>query len=70
MYESELTSFALVRNDTRLIVGSGDGTLYLFKWGDFGYHLERFSGHPEEVHCIVNCSNKLIITGCEDGNIR
>ncbi|XP_076048594.1 WD repeat-containing protein 55 isoform X1 [Oratosquilla oratoria] len=70
MYKSELTSLCLVRGDTRLVVGSGEGTLYIFNWGEFSFHLERLQGHPDMVHCMVPITDRLILTGCEDGNIR
>ncbi|KAG7173068.1 WD repeat-containing protein 55-like isoform X2 [Homarus americanus] len=69
-YGSEMTSLALVRNDTRLVVGSGEGTLFIFKWGEFGFHIDRFAGHPDYIHCIIPITDRMMLTGCEDGNIR
>ncbi|XP_064086091.1 LOW QUALITY PROTEIN: WD repeat-containing protein 55 homolog [Macrobrachium nipponense] len=70
MYESELTAMALVRDDSRLVVGSGEGVLFIFKWGDFGFHIDRYAGHPGQINCIIPISDRLLLTGCEDGNIR
>lgn len=70
MYGSEMTSLSLVRNDTRLVVGSGEGTLFIFKWGDFGFHIDRFAGHPDVIHSVIPITDRMILTGSEDGNIR
>lgn len=70
MYNSELTSMALVRDDSRLVVGSGEGIMYIFNWGEFGFHIDRYSGHPGQINCIVPIGDRLLLTGCEDGNIR
>ncbi|CAL4065083.1 unnamed protein product, partial [Meganyctiphanes norvegica] len=70
MYESELTSLCLVRGGTRLVVGSGEGTMYIFNWGEFGFHIDNFPGHPDQVHCMVPITDRMLLTGCEDGIIR
>lgn len=70
MYESELTSLCLVRGGSRLVVGSGEGSLYIFNWGEFGFHIDNFPGHPDQVHCMVPITDRMILTGCEDGVIR
>ncbi|XP_069950890.1 WD repeat-containing protein 55 homolog isoform X2 [Cherax quadricarinatus] len=70
LYGSEMTSLSLVRNDSRLVVGSGEGTMFIFKWGEFGYHIDQFPGHPDQIHCIVPITDRMMLTGCEDGNIR
>ncbi|KAK7077269.1 WD domain repeat-containing protein 55 [Halocaridina rubra] len=70
MYNSELTSMALVRDNSRLVVGSGDGCMYIFNWGEFGFHIDRFAGHPGQINCSIPIGDRMLITGCEDGNIR
>ncbi|XP_050695853.1 WD repeat-containing protein 55-like [Eriocheir sinensis] len=70
MYPSELTSLGLVRDGSRLVVGSGEGTLYIFKWGEFSYHIDQFPGHRGMINCITPITDNLFITGCEDTNIR
>ncbi|KAG0710174.1 WD repeat-containing protein 55 [Chionoecetes opilio] len=70
MYKSEMTALTQVRNGTRLVAGSGEGTLYIFKWGEFSHHIDQFPGHKGMVNCIVPLTDNLLITGCEDTNIR
>ncbi|XP_063846581.1 WD repeat-containing protein 55-like isoform X2 [Scylla paramamosain] len=70
MYKSEMTSLALVRNGSRLVAGTGEGTMYIFKWGEFAHHIDQFPGHKGMINCIVPLTDNLLVTGCEDTNIR
>ena len=70
MYSSEMTSMGLIRSDTKLAVGSGEGAIFIFNWGEFGHHIDRYSGHPDEIQCINSITDNIILTGCEDGKIR
>ena len=38
VYSSELNCLAVVREGTKLVVGSGEGSLILFNQGQWGYH--------------------------------
>merc|ERR550517_698740 len=70
VYESELSCLATVRSNTKLVVGSGAGSLYLFSKGQYGLHSDQFPGHPDGVNCIIPVTDNVVMTGCEDGNIR
>jgi len=70
MYESELNCLTTVRSGTKLVVGSGAGPLYLFSKDQYGLHSDQFPGHPDGVNCIVPVTDNVVMTGCEDGNIR
>ena len=69
-YNSELTSLACVHRNSKLVAGSGDGKLYMFNWGEFGYHSADFPGHPDAINDMVAVTDNVIITACEDGAIR
>lgn len=69
-YDSGLNAMALVRDQSKLVVGSEEGTFFIFNWGDFGYHVDRFCGVKEEIHCILPLADKLLLAGYDDGNIR
>lgn len=69
-YDSGMNAMALVRNESKLVVGSEEGTFYIFNWGDFGYHVDRYGGVPEEIHCVLPLADKLVLAGYDDGNIR
>lgn len=70
MYESELNCLTTVRSGSKLVVGSGAGPLYLFSKDQYGLHSDQFPGHPDGVNCIVPITDNVVMTGCEDGNIR
>lgn len=69
-YDSELTSLAIVQRNSKLVAGGGNGRLYMFNWGEFGYHSAEFPGHPDAVNDIVAVTDNVIVTACEDGAIR
>ncbi|XP_068225429.1 WD repeat-containing protein 55 homolog isoform X4 [Palaemon carinicauda] len=70
MYESELTAMTLVRDDSRLVVGSGEGVMFIFKWGDFRFHIDRYAGHPGQMKWLVPIGDRMLVMRCKDGNIR
>ncbi len=70
VYEGEMNCLESVRRGTKLVAGCGDGTLYLFNWGEFAYHSDQFPGHPDAVNHMVAATDNVVITACEDGTIR
>jgi len=70
VYESELNCMTTVRSNSKLVVGSGAGPLYLFSKDQYGLHSDQFPGHPDGVNCIIPVTDNVVMTGCEDGNIR
>jgi len=70
VYEGELSCLGAVRGGTKVVVGSGTGTLYLFSEGQYGLHSDQFPGHPDGVNCLLPVTDNVVITGCEDGNLR
>jgi len=70
VYDSELNCLGTVRGGDKVVVGSGDGKLFLFSKGQYGLHSDQFPGHPDAVNCLVPITDNVVITGCEDGNVR
>jgi len=70
MYDGELNCMGTVRSGTKLVVGSGTGPLYLFSKDQYGLHSDQFPGHPDGVNALIPITDNVVITGCEDGNIR
>jgi len=70
VYEGELNCLGTVRSGTKLVVGSGLGTLYLFSEGQFGLHSDQYPGHPDGINCLLPVTDNVVITGCEDGHLR
>lgn len=70
VYEAELTSMAIMRSETKLLVGSSNGTLYLFNWGEFGYHSDEFPGIKHGINCLLPVTENIVVCACEDGILR
>jgi len=70
VYNSELNCLGTVRGGDKVVAGAGSGNLYLFSKGQYGLHSDQFSGHPDAVNCLVPITDNVVITGCEDGNVR
>lgn len=70
VYEGEMSGMGVVLRNSKLVTGCGDGRLYMFNWGQFGYHSADFPGHPEGINSLVAVTDNVIVTGCEDGVIR
>jgi len=70
VYDSELNCLAAVRSGSKLVVGSGAGQLYMFNKDQYGLHSDQFPGHPDGVNAMVAITDNVLITGCEDGNLR
>lgn len=69
-YEEELTCMGVFRNNSKLVVGSSKGTFYTFNWGQFGYHCDAFSGPKAGVNKMVAITERIAVTGGEDGILR
>ncbi|KAI7862064.1 WD40-repeat-containing domain protein, partial [Spinellus fusiger] len=68
--EDELLSIQLVKNGRKAVVGSQDGILSLWSWGDWGDYKDRIVGHPHSIDAICKIDEDTICTGSSDGMIR
>ncbi|KAI8372713.1 WD40-repeat-containing domain protein [Radiomyces spectabilis] len=68
--EDELLSVALVKNGRKAVVGSQEGVLSLWSWGDWGDYKDRIIGHPNSIDAICKLDEDTICTGSSDGLIR
>lgn len=68
--EDELLSVALVKNGKKAVVGTQDGVLTLWSWGDWGDYNDRIMGHPNSIDAICKLDEDTICTGSSDGIIR
>jgi hypothetical protein len=59
-----------MRSETKLLVGASDGTLYLFNWGEFGYHSDKFPGIKQGINCLLPVTENVAVCACEDGVLR
>lgn len=70
LFESEFLSVTKVKNGKKVLVGTGEGAINIFNWGEWGNISDRFPGHPESIDTMVALNNNIICTGSGDGNIR
>ncbi|KAI9255485.1 WD40-repeat-containing domain protein [Sporodiniella umbellata] len=68
--EDELLSIALMKNDKKAVVGTQEGILSLWTWGDWGDYKDRIVGHPNSIDAICKLDEDTICTGSSDGIIR
>ncbi|XP_076330623.1 WD repeat-containing protein 55 [Tachypleus tridentatus] len=70
LFESEFLSMAVVKNENKVAVGTGEGAINIFNWGEWGNISDRFPGHPMSIDSMVAISDDIICTGSMDGVIR
>jgi len=68
--DDELLSITLVKNKTKVIVGTQEGILNIFTYGDWGDVSDRFPGHPQSIDALCTIDESTICTGSSDGLIR
>ncbi|XP_047003608.1 WD repeat-containing protein 55 homolog [Schistocerca americana] len=69
-YEEELNCVGLMRSETKLITGTSKGKIYIFNWGEFGYHSDEFPGPKQAINCLIPVSENIVVTAGEDGLLR
>lgn len=67
--EDELTCCCLVKNGTKLAVGTDSGTLLLFNVGEWGDHTDRIKMKHGAIESIVKWNESTVIVGFDDGSI-
>jgi len=60
----------LIRQETKVLAGLGNGNMYIFDWKAFGYHSDSFGDHPSAINCMLPITENIVLTGCDDGKIR
>ncbi|KAI8976213.1 WD40-repeat-containing domain protein [Pilobolus umbonatus] len=68
--EDELLSIELIKNEKKAIVGTQDGILTLWSWGDWGDYNDRIVGHPKSIDALCKLDEDTVCTGSSDGIIR
>ncbi|XP_078049196.1 WD repeat-containing protein 55 homolog [Augochlora pura] len=70
-YEEDLTCLGLFKNETKILVGSSKGKMYIYNWGEFGLHSDEFpSVTKKAINCMIPITENVVITGGEDGVLR
>lgn len=68
--DDELLSLTIVKNDTKLLLGTQEGNIEIFNIGEWDDIFNRFTGHPNCVDNILKLDEDTILTGSSDGLIR
>lgn len=68
--EDELLSIELCKNGKKAVVGTQDGVLSLWSWGDWGDYNDRIMGHPSSIEALCKLDEDTLATGSSDGIIR
>lgn len=52
-------------------MGTNKGKMYVYNWGDFGFHSDEFPNLTKKaINCMIPITENVVITGGEDGIIR
>ncbi|XP_063933504.1 uncharacterized protein LOC135145322 isoform X2 [Zophobas morio] len=68
--DEELSSVAIIKNGTKVVCGTQNGSLDIFSWGEWRDISDRLVGHPEAVDCLLAVDEETLATGSSDGFIR
>lgn len=68
--DDELMSICIVKDRRKVVVGSQEGVLNIYSWGDWGDCTDRFIGHPNSIDTICKIDEDTVATGSSDGIIR
>lgn len=68
--DDELLSICIVKDTRKVVVGSQEGVLNIYSWGDWGDCTDRFIGHPNSIDTICKIDEDTVATGSSDGIIR
>ncbi|XP_003396059.1 WD repeat-containing protein 55 homolog isoform X1 [Bombus terrestris] len=70
-YEEELTCLGLFKSETKILVGTSKGKMYVYNWGEFGLHSDEFPNLTKKaINCMIPITENVVITGGEDGILR
>lgn len=53
-----------------MLTCSSKGKMYLFNWGEFGYHSDEYCGLKNSINSMIAITENMVVAGYEDGNIR
>ncbi|KAI9228724.1 MAG: WD40-repeat-containing domain protein, partial [Piptocephalis tieghemiana] len=68
--DDELLSVQIIKNGKKAVVGTQDGVLAFFNYGDWGDINDRFVGHPSSVDALCKVDEDTVLSGSSDGMIR
>lgn len=70
-YDEELTCLGLFKMESKLLVTTSKGKMYIYNWGEFGLHSDEFPSITKKaINCMIPITENVAITGGEDGILR
>ncbi|PVU86565.1 hypothetical protein BB561_006659 [Smittium simulii] len=68
--DDELTCSAVMKNGSKIAIGSQSGVLGIFSYGMFSDVTDRFPGNPSSIEHMCKISQNCLITAGGDGYLR
>ena len=68
--ETELLSVLLMKNGKKVVCGTNEGPIAIFKYGTWDLPVDSITGHPHSVDCLLKLDEDTMLTGSSDGIIR
>ncbi|KAI4497413.1 hypothetical protein M0802_007424 [Mischocyttarus mexicanus] len=70
-YGEELLCLGLFKSERKILTASSRGKMFVFNWGEFGYHSDEFPSFTKKpINCMIPITENIVITGGEDGILR
>ncbi|XP_072745941.1 WD repeat-containing protein 55 homolog [Anoplolepis gracilipes] len=70
-YDEELTCLGLFKSESKLLLATSKGKMYVYNWGEFGLHSDEFPNVTKAaINCMIPITENIVITGAENGIIR
>jgi len=68
--EDELLSIVILKNGERVVCGTQEGVLLIWKWGEWDVPNDKIKGHPQSIDAAVKIDEDTLCTGSSDGILR
>jgi len=68
--DDELLSVQIIKRGRLALCGGQDGSLYVYKWGQWGSCSDTAPGHPKSIDTLAGLDPDTVLTGSSDGLIR
>jgi len=68
--ECEVMAGQVMKDNNKLVVGAGNGTLYLYNWDQFAATSDNFPLHKDPINSLAKVNENIVCTACADGKIR
>lgn len=60
----------VLKRGKKVVTGTQEGVLTVWKYGSWEDHCDRFPGHPQSIDALLKIDEDTVITGSSDGLLR